>query len=134
VTPYLNCLTIYPRLKKTLLPKVVISAAVLLMSQALFADTWTAVQGSSIDALLSGRGVVYEGASQVEQVFHADGSTTYVQGRPSVGQWKVSETRYCSQWPPIDSWSCYFLSIDESGERIRFVGESGQQWIAKFNK
>ncbi len=96
-------------------------------------EQWQPVIGDEISALLSGQHVVYEGESVISQTFHEGGSTTYVDGRPSLGRWRASETQYCSSWPPSDYWECYDLFKDSTGKRIRFTSSVGQEWIARFD-
>jgi len=109
---------------------IVFIACMVAVSSPVLAETWQPVQGEAIEALLTGRDVSYEGETKRSQSFHDNGTTTYVDGRPSLGNWKASQTQYCSQWPPSSSWDCYDLFVDETGERIRFIGGAGDVWIA----
>jgi len=94
---------------------------------------WLAVKGDEITKTLSGLNVTYEGETVITQTFHEGGSTTYVDGRPTLGKWRASETQYCSSWPPSDYWECYDLFTDSKGERIRFVSSVGQEWVARID-
>lgn len=105
-----------------------------IVSSSAFSADWMPVVGGEITEVLSGIHVVYEGRDGVSQTFHAGGSTTYVDGRPSIGNWRASNTQYCSQWPPSSDWECYDLFKDGTGMRIRFLGASGDEWIAKFKE
>jgi hypothetical protein len=57
-----------------------------------------------------------------QQSFDASGKTTYVDGRPSLGNWQNQGSQYCSQWPPSDLWACYVL--ERAGEQVRFTATS----------
>ncbi len=94
------------------------------------ASQWTAVTGNDIENLLAGKSVVYEGETKASQTFHRDGTTTYVEGRPSLGNWKHTQGQYCSQWPPSQVWSCY--NVFSGGSKLRFTSSSGQEWIGEF--
>lgn len=69
---------------------------------------------------LAGHLVTYDGA---HQSFAADGSTIYTAQGPSSGRWRDEGGRYCSVWPPSESWACYGLERD--GARVRFVADDG---------
>ena len=67
-----------------------------------------------------------------QQYFTAGGFTSYSENnglRPSGGQWKAEDDKYCSQWPPSSHWDCYFFSAD--GDQLVFtpVG-GGDPWPA----
>lgn len=69
---------------------------------------------------LAGHGVTYDGA---HQSFASDGTTIYTAQNPSAGQWRDEGGRYCSVWPPADSWACYRLERERA--KLRFVAEDG---------
>lgn len=69
---------------------------------------------------LAGHVVTYDGA---HQSFAADGGTIYTAQNPSTGHWRDEGGRYCSVWPPSESWACYGLERD--GARVRFVADDG---------
>jgi hypothetical protein len=83
--------------------------------------TWSVMGGSEILAALTGRTLDY-GAQW--QDFRTSGRTLYHAGRDSWGYWAVRDDQYCSMWPPSDLWSCY--AMQSNGERLRFVGKSGE--------
>ena len=94
-------------------------AAVALAPAAALA--WEPLDGEGIAAALTGRTFVY--GSGARQKFHASGRTLYDAGRGSWGYWETRDDRYRSRWPPADGWVCY--RVEAEGERIRFIGESG---------
>lgn len=116
---------------QTALPSKLLAISLLLPMSAAATD-WTQLKGDAIRAALSDRNVAYTSDDKTFQTFHNDGRTTFVEGRPSVGNWRATATQYCSQWPPSDSWTCYDLLINEAGSRIRFIGESGRIWEARY--
>ena len=95
-----------------------------------------ALKAADIEKLLSGNTVAGDsdrGAWQ--QFFDKGGSTTYVRGSepPTVGAWKVSDGKYCSQWPPQGGWSCYAVTGDLAANpvTITWVGDSGTKYPGK---
>jgi hypothetical protein len=91
----------------------------LLTGDAALAESATApLSGPEITAELQDRSFRF--ASGVIQTFSADGSTQYGE---STGQWRVEGDRYCSAWPPSDSWACYDVFRIAGG--VRFVGDGG---------
>ncbi len=108
----------------------VLLACISVTTQA--ADKWRKVSGDEIDGILADREVIYEGELKSSQTFNSNGTTTYVEGRPSAGNWKVIANQYCSEWPPNSNWACYDLFVDASGNRIRFTNASGHEWIGQF--
>lgn len=87
----------------------------------LTADEFTRLTGDQILTALIGKRLEY--GQGVSQTFDEHMLTQYFSGGPSAGRWAVREDRYCSQWPPSDVWACY--DVLQSGETIRFVGDSG---------
>jgi len=96
------------------------------------AGQWVQLDGEAIQSVLTDKEVIYEGERSISQAFHASGKTTYVDARPSFGNWKVSMTQYCSQWPPSREWTCYDVYRDKEINKIRFIAQSGQVWEAAF--
>ena len=79
---------------------------------------WTTMSGEEIMVALKDKKLRYKDASQV---FRASGKTLYTQGgRESLGEWRVEDNQYCSQWPPQGLWACYHM--DRSGDKVRFIG------------
>ena len=81
--------------------------------------------GQEIQDALSGNAVegVQDGVAW-KQIFYPDGTTTYISGnRPSPGRWAVRGEKYCSQWPPSQSWDCYQMTGE--GDRMTFIPDAG---------
>ncbi len=85
-------------------------AALVVVLGALMAEEWIALDDEGIKSALSGRSVEYTRSSQS---FLASGETTDVDGRPSLGYWRVDGGKYCSQWPPRQTWNFYSLDVSE---------------------
>lgn len=80
------------------------------------------LSSAEITAALSDQ--VLSGENGASQIFQKSGVTYYSQnGGQSQGFWKVADNRYCSQWPPNESWPCYDVLRD--GTKIIFVSSSG---------
>lgn len=95
-------------------------AVVLALWPGIAAADWVPLTGNAIRDALEGRTLVYANAWQD---FRASGRTLYNAGQDSWGYWRIEGNRYCSHWPPSDLWACY--RVEQSGARIRFVGEGG---------
>ncbi len=68
-----------------------------------------------------------------KQVFYQGGTTDYIaSGRPSVGYWRVSETQYCSKWPPFGGWACYDVLHDTATDELHWIGDSGTPTINRI--
>jgi hypothetical protein len=93
----------------------------LLAAPALAEDT--ALDGPAILAALTDAKLVYDDGAT--QVFRAGGATIYDNGRQSSGRWAVREDRYCSSWPPSDTWACYGVTQSPDGQTISFVADDG---------
>ena len=71
--------------------------------------------------------------SQVEQIFQKSGVTFYLEnGNSSQGNWKIENNRYCSQWPPNESWACYDVLRD--GDAVTFVSSTGTRTPMSLKK
>lgn len=100
----------------------VVSAAVLAAERKL--------SDAEITSLLTDHSLYADG---VEQMFQASGATFYLQGSSSSqGAWKVEEGRYCSQWPPNQSWACYDVLRD--GDAVTFVSGEGKRFPMRLTK
>jgi hypothetical protein len=67
---------------------------------------------------------------KVEQIFHANGATYYIEdGAQSQGLWEVRGNKYCSQWPPGEAWSCYTVSVESTV--LTFISASGSRYPAE---
>ncbi len=42
--------------------------------------------------------------------------------------------QYCSVWPPSDDWACYAMTIDETGNTVVWIDESGGRTRAQITK
>jgi len=96
------------------------------------ATAWRTLAGAAIEAVLEGKTIEYTDGKGITQQFNADGSTIYAEGRPSFGRWRVSDTQYCSVWPPASGWVCYDVLLSADENSVRFVGDSGRIWEGKF--
>lgn len=85
-------------------------------------DDWLPLDGAGIAEALTGAEVAYENA---RQIFYASGKTLYEFGQPSWGNWRVEGNRYCSQWPPGETWDCYDVEMSADGTSIRFLDAHG---------
>lgn len=81
-------------------------------------QVWTPLTSDQIRTVLTDRKLQYENAWQE---FRSSGRTLYNAGQDSWGYWRVEDDQYCSMWPPSDLWACY--AMEQSGDRLRFVGE-----------
>lgn len=88
---------------------------------------WQKMSGPQIDAALTNRTLQYERAWQR---FYGSGRTLYNAGRDSWGYWRIENDQYCSMWPPQELWACY--DMERAGERLRFVGASGEKTEAAY--
>ncbi|MEM8977867.1 MAG: hypothetical protein AAGD04_00125 [Pseudomonadota bacterium] len=78
------------------------------------------LSGPEIAQTLADSTLQYETA---KQRFYASGKTLYESSEDSWGNWAVREDRYCSQWPPGETWDCYDVLKD--GAQIRFLDDYG---------
>ncbi len=81
------------------------------------------LDAAGITAALTDQSLSYDDGSK--QLFKADGDTIYDNGKPSTGRWTIRGGRYCSQWPPSDSWACYDVTESADGQVISFVADDG---------
>ncbi len=94
----------------------------------------TLLTGKQITEALAGH--TYRHADitkKVEQIFLKSGDTFYVEnGAQSQGRWDVRGDKYCSQWPPSETWVCYAVAND--GEILTFVSKHGARFpVTKVN-
>ena len=81
--------------------------------------------GPEITAVLTDK--ILTAKTDTTQIFQKSGVTFYSEnGGQSQGFWKVEGDKYCSQWPPNQSWPCY--DILQDGTKITFVSESGKRF------
>jgi len=93
---------------------------------------WVPLVGQKIRLALEGRTVKYTDSAGATQKFESDGSTVYIEGRPSLGSWRVSDSQYCSVWPPASNWVCYDVFTRADKQMIRFVSESGRVYTGRY--
>jgi len=97
------------------------------------AEEWRQlVDDEEISRALIDKEVVYANQGNSSQSFSANGDTTFVEGRPSLGQWQARGMQYCSQWPPSNAWTCYDVFLDSSESTIRFRGTDGVNWDGTY--
>lgn len=118
-------------LKLCLGPLIVLSLT-LSFAQADNTPVWELLNGKQIHAVLAGSSMVFPEEDGATQDFESDGSTVWVHGAPTFGKWKVSDTQYCSVWPPSTAWVCYNVSINAERSTVRFIGESGKIYEGIF--
>lgn len=67
------------------------------------------------------------------QTFSAAGATTYqVGGRETYGTWRVDGDKYCSQWPPVRSWTCYLVVTDPTEQTLIWIDGQGHRTANKM--
>lgn len=95
------------------------------------AGEWEPLAGEGLRAALVARTLGYpDGATQG---FAADGTTRHeAGGRSSTGRWRIEGDRYCSAWPPGESWACYAVERSANGLDLRFTGESGDRTTGRY--
>ncbi|QBF32712.1 hypothetical protein [Thalassococcus sp. S3] len=98
-----------------------IALAAMMMPAMAFAESWLPLTGDEVRSALEARTLIYDNGARQE--FLPSGRTLYSAGEDSWGYWRVEGDRYCSTWPPSDLWACY--ALERSGDKLRFVGASG---------
>jgi hypothetical protein len=64
----------------------------------------------------------------IEQIFLSGGLTHFiVDGDAQTGQWKIEDDKYCSAWPPSNTWDCY--DILQDGTTIVFLSARGARYV-----
>jgi len=94
-----------------------------------------ALKGAEITALLAGNTAT--GTSERgpwKQYFDTSGGTAYARGAEplSRGAWAVQGDRFCSQWPPNETWVCYAVTgdLDAKPRTVTWIGDSGTRYPA----
>ena len=92
-----------------------------------------ALQGAEINDFLKGNTVTgHSDKGDWKQYFDAGGDTAYVRGSEplSRGGWEVRGSKFCSQWPPNPSWTCYTVTGDPAADprTITWIGDSGARY------
>ena len=104
------------------LPAAVIAIAAMAHSAVAGETTYSAARIKS--AL---EGAVVNGVQKGKawsQSFSRGGETIYSDARgPSRGLWTIRGDKYCSQWPPSQTWSCW--TVTGSKGTITFIPEGG---------
>ena len=99
--------------------KKILLASLLLISTAQAAET--KLSGVEMQTILNDK-ILY--GKDTEQIFQKSGVTFYSSGgNQSQGNWKIDGEKYCSQWPPNQSWACY--DIMQDGNKITFISKDG---------
>ena len=84
------------------------------------------LNGAEIMQLLNDK-IIYNvpGASTSEQIFQKSGVTFFSEsGNQSQGNWNIQGDKYCSVWPPSQTWVCYDMTRD--GNTLNFISPSGK--------
>ena len=84
------------------------------------AEGWIVLTGAEIKTALEARKLKY---GNDWRDFRALGRTLYNAGRDRRGYWNVRDDQYCGMWRPTGIWACN--ALERQGDRLRFVGESG---------
>jgi hypothetical protein len=93
----------------------------------------TRLEGPALTAILSGHSLYAGNAGEIEQMFHPDGVTFYLDhGNASQGTWKVENGQYCSSWPPNPALICY--SVMKENDTVTFVSNSGKRFPMRLSK
>jgi len=96
--------------------RIVMALAMVCAPAAAAADWVPLTSDDQITAALAGRVLIHDAYSA--QRFEATGETLHVTDRAAAGLWEARDGRYCSNWPPSETWTCYDLALD--GNRLRF--------------
>jgi hypothetical protein len=93
------------------------------------AQDWRTLSGDEIAAALTDRSLAYDDGTR--QGFFADGRTLYTgTSGESWGRWRVDGDRYCSSWPPAESWACY--GVEANGIDLAFVAADGARSEGRY--
>lgn len=88
------------------------------------------LSGAEIQTILVNK-ILY--GKDTEQIFQKSGATFYgVGGGQSQGNWKIEKDKYCSQWPPNQSWACY--DITQDGNKFTFISKDGNRTEMSITK
>ncbi len=91
---------------------------------------WVTLTGDGIRSALTGKTLSYDDGAI--QNFREGGATTYDNGIPSQGNWRIEGDQYCSLWPPSDRWACYAVDQRAGGQDIRFVAGDGGTTTGRY--
>lgn len=112
--------------------QISILLALLLSPCLAIADEWRLLDNAAITDALTEKGIIYKNQGNSTQTFYKNGETGYVEGRPSLGYWRVENNQYCSQWPPSSTWTCYDVYLHTNGAIVRFRGTDGVNWDGTY--
>lgn len=107
-------------------------AAILLVAGLAFAEEWKLLNNDQITSALTEKEIIYKNQGNSTQTFYKNGETGFVEGRPSLGYWRVQNNQYCSQWPPSSAWVCYNVYLHTDGAIVRFRGSDGVNWDGTY--
>jgi hypothetical protein len=111
--------------------RMIVMTAVFLAPQAAWAKS-VKLAAAEITAVLSDQSLYAGEQGEIEQIFQKSGQTFYLDhGNSSQGTWKVENDKYCSQWPPSQSWSCYDVIRDS--DAITFVSGTGKSFPMRIH-
>ena len=102
----------------------------LLGGVALAGDTWQPLTGDAARAALSDHTLAYPNGAT--QSFSANGDTAYDSGHLQPGRWRIDAGKYCSVWPPSDTWACYKFEQSADGQAVRFTSDDGSTTEGRF--
>ena len=105
------------------------SAFVLLVALPSWAENWQPMGELGIVEALTGKTLAYDNGWQE---FRASGRTLYNAGADSWGTWTTRGDQYCSQWPPVATWSCYAVDVNTDGTAVRFRGQGDDVSVGRF--
>jgi hypothetical protein len=63
------------------------------------------------------------------QEFKAGGVTLAGTG---AGKWRIDGDRYCSAWPPSETWACYEVDREARGRDLRFTDGAGHVTVGRY--
>ncbi|MEM7242710.1 MAG: hypothetical protein AAF429_11045 [Pseudomonadota bacterium] len=97
------------------------------------AEDMLSLTGDALVTTLTNAQVYYDNAHR--QFFYEDGLTEYSSGsQPSLGNWRIQNDQYCSQWPPQKDWDCYEVRRSADGSRIVFIGDHSDEYPGTLKK
>jgi hypothetical protein len=111
-----------------------LALALALAATAAGGETWLPLDGPAAEAALAGRTIVWEGGAV--QHLRSDGETSYAADPASPvrawGRWAIRGERYCTAWPPAESWRCYRIEAAPGTPRLRFTADDGARLTAGY--
>ena len=91
------------------------------------------LKGPEIDGLIKGNTVTGQNISGIwKQFFDGNGETAYLApGKPPTrGAWQIQGDKFCSQWPPNASWTCYVVTgdLEAKPRTVTWISEGGTKY------